>query len=513
MELLKFSISNMNHILNINPKEKFNNIARLTGITCTIGENNEPAILIEWMKAGMSIARLNFSHMDQECHEKAIKNIRQAVADYKKEVGYEFPLAIALDTKGPEIRTGSFEKPDGVDEANNGPIKKADGVDNTDTTPPIVDPPKDDFTVVELIKDEKIKITTNIASIKSQTKELIFVDYPNIVNLLCGDRIFIDDGLIELKVDEVVDDILECTIVNGGTLGNQKGVNLPDAIVDLPALSEKDRKDIMFGVEHGVDMIFASFIRNAAAVDSIRSCLCGNKGKYVKIIAKIEDQQGLDNLDEILEKADGILVARGDLGIEIPPEKVVLAQKQMIAKCNKLGKPCIVATQMLESMTVHPRPTRAEVTDVACAVLEGADVTMLSGETAKGKFPLESISMMAKIHFEAEAIIDYDKMFSELVEYAPTPSCATHATALSSVITASKTMATAIIVLTASGHTAHLVSKYRPKCPIMAITPCIQMARQCHLYRGIMPFVYEGDNVLNLIEFINNFDFLFIIRR
>lgn len=484
MELIKFPISNMNHILNINPKEKFNNIARLTGITCTIGENNEPAVLIEWMKAGMSIARLNFSHMDQKCHDKAIKNIRQAVADYKKEVGYVFPLAIALDTKGQEIRTGSFEKPDGVDDTDNAPTGD----------PPTEDPPKDDSIIVELIKDEKIKITTNIASLKSQTKELIYVDYPNIVNLVCGERIFIDDGLIELRVDEVVDEILECTIVNGGTLGNQKGVNLPDSIVDLPALSEKDRKDIMFGVEHGVDMIFASFVRNAAAVDSIRSCLCGDKGKYVKIIAKIEDQQGLDNLDEILEKADGILVARGDLGIEIPPEKVVLAQKQIIAKCNKLGKPCIVATQMLESMTVNPRPTRAEVTDVACAVLEGADITMLSGETAKGKFPLESISMMAKIHFEAEAIIDYDKVFSELVQYAPIPSSATHATALSSVITASKTMATAIIVLTASGHTAHLVSKYRPKCPIMAITHCIQMARQCHLYRGIMPFVYEGEN-------------------
>ena len=461
----------MNHILNINPKGKFNNIARLTGITCTIGENNAPDVLIEWMKAGMSIARLNFSHKDQEHHEKAIKNIRQAVADYKKEIGYEFPLAIALDTKGPEIRTGCFEKPDG-------------------------DTAQDACNVVELIKDEKIRITTNIESVVSQTKEQIYVDYPNIVNVLAVyDRIFIDDGLIELKVDTIEGETLECTIVNGGFLGNQKGVNLPDSVIDLPALSEKDKKDIMFGVEQGVDIIFASFVQNAAAIDSIRSCLCGDKGKNVKIMAKIENQQGLDNLDEILEKANGIIVARGDLGIEISPEKVVLAQKQMIAKCNKFGKPCIVATQMLESMTSNPRPTRAEVTDVASAVLEGADGTMLSGETAKGKFPLESITMMAKIHFEAEAILDYDQLFSELVAYAPIPSCATHATALSSVVTSSKIQATAIIALTVSGRTAHLISKYRPKCPIIAITQCIQVARQCHLYRGIMPFVYEGEYV------------------
>ena len=463
----------MNHILNINPKGKFNNIARLTGIICTIGVHNEPEVLIEWMKAGMSIARLNFSHKDQEHHEKTIKNIRQAVADYKKEVGYEFPLAIALDTKGPEIRTGSFEQAEGG---------AAEG-DNA----------KDDCTVVELIKDEKIKITTNIESVATQTKDQIYVDYPNIVNILApSDRVFIDDGLIELKVDTIEGDVIECTIVNGGSLGNQKGVNLPDSVVDLPALSEQDKKDIMFGVEQGVDIIFASFVRNAAAIDSIRSCLCGDKGKNVKIMAKIENQEGLDNLDEILEKTDGIMVARGDLGIEIPSEKVILAQKQMIAKCNKLGKPCIVATQMLESMISNPRPTRAEVTDVASAVLEGADLTMLSGETAKGKFPLESISMMAKIHFEAEAILDYDKLFSQLIEYAPIPCCATHATALSSVVTSSKTQATAIIVLTVSGRTAHLISKYRPKCPIIAITQNLQIARQCHLYRGIMPFVYEG---------------------
>ncbi|CAO1420565.1 unnamed protein product [Diamesa serratosioi] len=479
----------MNHILNINPKGKFNNIVRFTGITCTIGVNNEPDVLVGWMKAGMNIARLNFSHTDQEHHAISIKNIRQAVADYKKEIGYEFPLAIALDTKGPEIRTGKFEPVEGDD--------TAEGKSNE----------------VELIKDEKIKITTNKDLFESQTKEQIYVDYPNIVKVLnVGDRIFIDDGLIELKVETIEADILECTIVNGGTLGNQKGVNLPDTTVDLPALSDKDKSDIMFGVEQGVDIIFASFIQNAAGVDSIRSCLCGEKGRNIKIMAKIESQEGLDNLDEIIEKADGILVARGDLGIEIPPEKVFLAQKQMIAKCNKVGKPCIVATQMLDSMTNNPRPTRAEVTDVANAVLEGADVTMLSGETAKGCFPLESIAMMAKIHFEAEAIIDYDKLFSELATYAPMPACATHSTALASVVTSSKTMATAIIVLTISGHTAHLISKYRPKCPIIAITPCVQTARQCHLYRGVMPFVYQEDDVSICWEKLNEDRINYAIR-
>merc|ERR1711953_487865 len=439
---------------------------RLSGIVCTIGPASKATdFLVQMIDVGMNVARMNFSHGSYEYHGDTIANCRAAAVKYAEERGYHPSLAIALDTKGPEIRTGFLEGDDGRLE-------------------------------LTLEKGASIKITTDDAFKEKCTKETLWVDYKNIPKVLTpGKRIFIDDGLISVVAKEMGPDYVIGEIENGGNLGSKKGCNLPGTDCDLPAVSEKDKNDLLFGVEQGVDMIFASFIRDAQGVKDIRAIL-GEKGKNILIISKIENLQGVNNIDEIIAESDGIMVARGDMGIEIPPEKVFIAQKQMIAKCNKAGKPIICATQMLESMVKKPRCTRAEGTDVANAILDGSDCVMLSGETAKGDYPLACIQTQSSLAREAEACMWNEKFFEDILNSNRLNKYVldiTESTAISAVQASYNVQAAAIITLTTSGDTAIKCAKYRPQCPVVAVSRENQVARQLQLHRGVIPLLYQKD--------------------
>ncbi|KAI6008275.1 pyruvate kinase [Pisolithus orientalis] len=431
------------------PETKF---LRKTSIIATIGPNtNSVEKLAALRRAGVNVVRMNFSHGSYDYHQSVIDNTRKMVAS---EPGR--PVAIALDTKGPEIRTGMMKNGKDI------PIKAG----------------------------HEFIITTDDKYSECCDDKILWLDYKNLSRVISpGKLIYIDDGILSLLVLSIDGPTVHVRAVNNGTLSSRKGVNLPKTDVDLPALSEKDKKDLQFGVKNGVDMIFASFIRRAQDVKDIRQVL-GPDGASIKIIVKIENEQGVENFDEILRETDGVMVARGDLGIEIPASQVFLAQKMMISKCNIVGKPVIVATQMLESMTYNPRPTRAEVSDVANAVLDGADCVMLSGETAKGGYPVESVLMMAETCLIAESAICYPPLYNELKSVQPLPTDTAETVAIAAVAAASEQKASAIVVLSTSGNTARLVSKYRPVAPIICVTRNEQTARQIHLHRGCYPFWY-----------------------
>lgn len=405
---------------------------------------------------------MNFSHGSYEYHQTVVDNARASEKNFPGR-----PIAIALDTKGPEIRTGTTR----------------DGVD------------------YPITPEHVMTFSTDDKYAKICDDKVMYIDYKNLSKVIeVGRVIYVDDGVLSFEVLEIVDQsTLRVKALNHGKISSHKGVNLPKTDVDLPPLSEKDKADIRFGVKNHVDMIFASFIRTGEDIIAIREVL-GEEGKQVKIIAKIENQQGVNNFDAILKQTDGVMVARGDLGIEIPASQVFIVQKQLIAKCNLAGKPVICATQMLESMTYNPRPTRAEVSDVGNAILDGADCVMLSGETAKGDYPVQSVQMMHETCLVAEKGIAYQPLFNELRSLTARPTETGETIAIAAVSASFEQQAKAIIVLSTSGNTARLLSKYRSSCPILMVTRDEKVARFAHLYRGVYPFIYKVPSPQNAAE-------------
>merc|ERR1719317_604360 len=431
---------------------------RRTGIICTIGPvSRSVEMLTDLIENGLDVVRLNFSHGTHEYHTQTVKNALMAAKNTSQNI------AIALDTKGPEIRTGNF-------------VEDRDYI---------------------LEKGSKVRLSLDVANKEKGTEGMFFVDYANMAKVCSsGDLVFIDDGLISLRIESVGADYLDTVVENSGAVSNHKGVNLPNVDVDLPAVSAKDKGDLELGVKLNVDMVFASFIRKVEDVEAVRAVLVAadaEKGKRIKIIAKIENHEGVRNFDSILNVVDGVMVARGDLGIEIAAEKVFLAQKMMISKCNIVGKPVIVATQMLESMIRNPRPTRAEVSDVANAVLDGSDCVMLSGEGAKGKYPIEAVSIMARISREAETARNLYPYFQSMVSSLPKPLGTASTVACAAVQAAFDQHASAMIVITNSGSTARLLAKFRPACPVIAVVgnKCIYTARQLRITAGVYSITYD----------------------
>lgn len=418
-----------------------------TKIVCTIGPKTESKeMLINLLKAGMNVMRLNFSHGNYEEHENRIKNLRKAI----KQTGIK--AAILLDTQGPEIRTMKLKN------------KKE----------------------IKLYNGQEFTITTNKNIKGDQT--CVSINYEKIINdIKIGSIILIDDGLIGMKIINIKKNNIICKILNNGILGENKGVNFPGTFINLPSLSKKDKLDLIFGCKHNIDFIAASFIQKPKDVINIRKYINKYNGKNIKIISKIENQEGLNNFDEILKVSDGIMVARGDLGVEIPVEEVIFAQKKIIEKCNRNSKVVITATQMLDSMIKNPRPTRAEAGDVANAILDGTDAVMLSGESAKGKYPIESVSIMQSICNRTDKIIkpkiniknNYKKFRI------------TEAICKSAVETAEKLKSPLIIVTTEKGKSAKSLRKYFPTAIILALTTNQQTSNHLILSKGIEPFIIQ----------------------
>ena len=420
---------------------------RKTKILATLGPaSNDVKTMKKMIKAGLDAARINFSHGTYESHTETINNLKEA----RKALGVPIPLI--QDTKGPEIRIKTFD----TDR-----IYLEQGAEFTLTTD-------------DIIGNEKIVAVT-------------YADLP--MNLREGGRVMIDDGLIELKVRSLTDKEVRCVVVNSGFLSARKGVNIPDVFVNLPSITDQDVEDIKFGIKMGFDYLAASFIRTANDVLNIREVLEKNGGDHIRIISKIESREGVDNIDAILEVSDGIMVARGDLGIELPPEEVPLVQKNLIQRANVVGKPVITATHMLESMTKNPRPTRAEANDVANAIFDGTDVVMLSGETAGGNYPVESIDMMARIALKAESSIDYyNEVSNRHVNFNKN---ITNAISFAACSTAGDLNAVCIVPITDSGFAARMVSRSRPSCPILAITTNEVVSRQMNLTWGCTPVLVD----------------------
>lgn len=430
---------------------------RKTKIICTLGpatDNDE--VLRKLVESGMDVARFNFSHGDHDTHKKRLDKIKKL----RQELGK--PVAAMLDTKGPEVRVCTFKEGK-----------------------------------VELERGSNFTLTTRNVEGNEEIVQVTFADLPKDVSV--GTTILIDDGLIELKVLDINDTDIRCEVMNGGIVSNNKGVNIPEVDLSMPYLSEKDKSDLLFGIEQGFDFIAASFVRTAGDVLQIRRFLEENNCYSVNIIAKIENSQGVNHIDEIIQVSDGVMVARGDMGVEIPNEEVPVIQKMIIKKVYNAGKQVITATQMLDSMMKNPRPTRAETADVANAIYDGTSAIMLSGETAAGQFPVESLQTMVKIAERTEQDIDYRKRFSALERKAnpDVTDAISHATCT----TAHDLNAKLIVTVTKSGKTAKMISRYRPACSIVACTTYEHVCRQLNLSWGVTPvLIKEEQDTFELFE-------------
>ena len=429
-----------------------------TKIICTMGPNADNVETLRALVAnGMDIARFNFSHGDHEEQKNRMDLLKSVRTEMKK------PIAMLLDTKGPEIRTGLLE--------NGAKVTLKEG---------------DEFTLTsEVIKGDQTRVSQTYAKLAEDVRP--------------GDMILIDDGLIALEVKGIRGEDIVCTVKNGGELGQRKGVNVPGVRVNLPAITEKDRDYIIFGISQGIDFIAASFVRDADAIEEIKEILKEHNAEHIDVIAKIENSEGIRNIDRIISAADGVMVARGDLGVEIPAYEVPHVQNTIVDKCNKQYKPVIIATQMLDSMIRNPRPTRAEVTDVANAIREGADVIMLSGETAAGKYPVEALRMMAQIAETTEKYLDYTTM----PNYRSVQGDAnvSNAVGVAAVRTATNVGAKCIVTPTMSGQTARMMSNFRSQIPVYAVTPNEWAQRKMQIYWGVTPLKgYSEDSTEHIIS-------------
>ena len=420
---------------------------RKTKIICTLGPASESEeVLRKLMIEGMNVARFNFSH---GTHAEQLEKLNR-VKRLREELN--LPVAALLDTKGPEIRLKQFEKGK-----------------------------------IELKMNQKFTLTTNEVSGTEEIVSITYKDLPKDVSV--GGRILIDDGLIELRIDDVTETDIHCTVINGGFVSNSKGVNVPDTVLSMPFISERDYEDICFGIEHDFDFIAASFTRSADDILQIRKILEEKNCHSINIIAKIENMQGVQNINEIIRVADGVMVARGDMGVEIPMEDVPVLQKKIIRKVYRAGKQVITATQMLDSMMKNPRPTRAEATDVANAIYDGTSAIMLSGETAAGAYPVEAVRTMVKIAERTERDINYRQRFNQFNEGVITD--VTNAISHATCTTGMDLNAAAIITVSKSGRTARMISKFRPTCPIIACCISPNVCRQLNLSWGVSPVMMD----------------------
>ena len=428
---------------------------RKTKIICTLGPSTDKEGVLETLiQEGMDVARFNFSHgSHREQKERLIK-----LQEIRERLGR--PVAALLDTKGPEIRIRTFKEGK-----------------------------------VELVEGQEFTLTSEDIE---GTNEKVSVTYEDLYkDLKPGDSVLIDDGLIGLEVVSIEGKEIHCVVKNGGMVSDRKGVNLPGVDVNMPFISPKDKEDILFGIREGFDFIAASFTRTAEDVAEIRKILYENGGADIGIIAKIENQQGVNNIDRIIEAADGIMIARGDMGVEIPLEDVPVIQKEIIAKVYNAGKQVITATQMLDSMIKNPRPTRAETTDVANAMYQGTSAIMLSGETAAGKYPVEALKTMVRIAVRTESDIPYNELFSvrKKEEKKDMTTAISHATCMTAIDMDAK----AIITVTKSGHTARMVSRFRPGCPIVGCTSDMRTCRKLNLSWGISPILIKEEYSMEIL--------------